>query len=51
MSQFDRQMMNQLLSSQPLTRETIRQLFGQFVRGEFDEIQAASIVAAMPATP
>ena len=49
MSQFDRQMMNQLLSSQPLPRETIRQLFGQFVRGEFDEIQAASIVAAMKA--
>ena len=49
MSQLDRQMMNQLLSCQPLERETIRQLFGQFVRGEFDEIQAAAIVAAMKA--
>lgn len=49
MSQLDRQAMNQLLSSQPLTRETIRGLFGQFVRGEFDEIQAAAIVAAMKA--
>lgn len=49
MSQLDRQAMNLLLSSQPLTREMIRHLFGQFVCGEFDEIQAAAIVAAMKA--
>lgn len=49
MSPLDRQTMNELLSSQPLARDTIRQLFGRFVRGDFDEIQAAAIVAAMKA--
>lgn len=49
MSQFERQKMNQLLSAEPLDRVTIRELFGRFVRGDFDEIQAAAIVAAMKA--
>jgi anthranilate phosphoribosyltransferase len=47
MTPLDRETMTRLLSGTPLDRMAIKSLFGQLIRGELDEVQAAGIVTAL----